>query len=367
MAQEGLDALIVAGKGHWWTGRGYFRYFTDFHLWGHDGLLLIPLEGDPGLTLSSYAVAERIARRGWVTDCRGDVDLVPRMAEMIREKGLTHATIGIAGLRWIIPAGVYDSLRSSLAGVTFVGADDLIDSVRRVKSPLEICQIRELWQVSKASMEHFVEIVEPGRNQRELASEASKVAWTAGARDALIFIGESPDDINPPRDTVVRCDGILRFHMEICGESGHWSEITVTCAYREPSALESKLMESELHAYEAVRRIAKPGVNLKELAQTFETVLGEEGWRVGFPTNHFDFHGQGLDTIETPWFAAAKDWGDTRDRPLEAGTVLSYHPRRDVLPRTAWSTGINEDILITDRGAERLSGEWDLRWRMMGR
>ena len=32
MAAQGLDALLVAGKGHWWTGRGYVRYLTDRRL-----------------------------------------------------------------------------------------------------------------------------------------------------------------------------------------------------------------------------------------------------------------------------------------------------------------------------------------------
>jgi hypothetical protein len=45
--------------------------------------------------------------------------------------------------------------------------------------------------------------------------------------------------------------------------------------------------------------------------------------------------------------------------------VFSYHPRRNTRPHVPWSTGINEDILITDGGAERLSGEWDHRWRVM--
>ena len=55
MQAAGLDAMLVAGKGHWWTGRGYIRYLTDFHLWGHDGILLIPVHGEPALTLSSHA------------------------------------------------------------------------------------------------------------------------------------------------------------------------------------------------------------------------------------------------------------------------------------------------------------------------
>ena len=85
MSKQNLDALLVAGKGHWWTGRGYLRYFTDFHLWGHDGLYLLPLNGEPALTLSSPAVAERIGARGWVTDTRGDVFIVPRMVDAIKE------------------------------------------------------------------------------------------------------------------------------------------------------------------------------------------------------------------------------------------------------------------------------------------
>ena len=86
LAQAGLDALLVAGKGHWWTGRGYLRYPTDFHLWGHDGLLLIPLHGEPSLALTSHAVAQRIAARGWIEDVAGDVYLVPRTARSVQER-----------------------------------------------------------------------------------------------------------------------------------------------------------------------------------------------------------------------------------------------------------------------------------------
>ena len=365
MEQAGLNALLVAGKGHWWTGRGYLRYLTDFHLWGHDGLLLLPFEDEPVLTLTSYAVAERIGNRGWVTDTRGDVYLVPNMVEAIKEKGLKQAKIGIAGLRWILPAGAYLQLLEALPEATFVDSDELLNSVRMIRSPLEIQQTRELWDLSKAAMERFVEVLEPGKSQRELAAEASRLVLAGGGRDILVFIGERPGDSNPPRDIPVRCDDILRYHMEICGTSGHWSEITVTCAFRQPTELELKLMDSELRAYDRIREIAGPSVRLSDLASTFEQTLIEDGWELGPATNHFDFHGQGMDTIEHPWFAAAPGWGASQDMELEAGMVFSYHPRRIVRPQVAWGTGINEDILITENGVDRLSGEWNLRWRVM--
>ncbi|HBY96013.1 MAG TPA: hypothetical protein DEP84_19005 [Chloroflexi bacterium] len=363
MAREGLEALIVAGKGHWWTGRGYIRYLTDFHLWGHDGLILLPLSGEPVMTLTSYAVAERIANRGWISDVRGDVYLAPKLIAAMKEKGFTKGKVGIAGLRWVMPAGAYLALTEALPNVNFVSADNVIDRVRRVKSPLEIRQIRELWTLSKAAMERFVEVVVPGKSQRELAAEASKVVLTGGGRDILVFISEGAMPSNPPQDVPVRCDDILSYHMEICGESGHWSEITVTCAYREPTELELKLMDSELRAYEEIRKMAKPGARLSDMANTFERALIEDGWALGEPTEHFDFHGQGMDTIEYPWYAADKNWGDSQDTELEAGMVFSYHPRRNVIPAVGRGTGINEDILITEHGVERLSGDWDLRWR----
>ncbi len=369
LAPGRLDALFVAGKGHWWTGRGYFRYFTDFHLWGHDGLLLLPLASDPVLTLSSPAVAARIAARGWVTDTRGDVVVVPKMVDAIKEKGLAKGRIGIAGYRFVLGAGSYEALRAGLPDATFVDADDLIDRIRMVKSPLEIRQERELWGIAKAAMTSFQRALPDARgmSQRELAAEITKPVWVTGARDMLIFISETPGDMVPPDAVPLRCDDKVRFHLEICGETGHWCEITVSCAFTPPHPDEVRLLDDELLAFEETRKIARPGARLSDLAAAFNRVLREQGWTLGRTTTHFHFHGQGMDTIERPWFAEEAPWGQSADWPLEAGTVLSYHPHRDVLPRGRWNTGLNEDILITDGGAERLSVDWDHRWRMLHR
>ena len=365
MQAAGLDAMLVAGKGHWWTGRGYIRYLTDFHLWGHDGILLIPVHGEPALTLSSHAVAQLIARRGWISDAFGDIALVPRAVTFVKSRKLTSARIGVAGMRSIIGAGVLAELRTALPQVNFVDADQLIDQVRMIRSELEIKQITELWDLSKACMERFVEVITPGKSGLGLAAECSRVALEGGARDILAFISEQPGRVEVPDDTLLRCDDITRYHMELCGPSGHWSEITVSCAYRAPTELEDRLMESELRAYAAIRAAARPGATLSQLAALFEQTLLADGWQLGPAPRHFDFHGQGMDAIEAPWFAPEPEWGASQSWPLEAGMTFSYHPNRDVRPLVPWGTGINEDILITPDGAKRFSGEWDLRWRRM--
>ncbi len=365
MAEADLDGLLVAGKGHWWTGRGYFRYFTDFHIWGHDGLIFIPRGDEPFLTFSSAAVAERIAARGWITDVRGDVYIAPRMAAECKARGYGRARIGVAGHQFILGAGTMELLAAEMPAAEFVAADELLNRIRAVKSDLEMQQEVELWTLAKSAMERFVEVLRPGATQRELAAEACRVAWAGGARDILVFIGERPGEHEPPQDVPLRCDDIVRYHMEILGPGGHWCELTVNCAFRAPTESELKLMDSELLAFERIRAAARPGARLSDLARVFEDTLQEQGWTLGAPTQHFDFHGQGMDTIEYPWFSAAAGWGSSQNWPLEAGMVFSYHPRRNLVNGPAWSTGINEDIRITPTGAETFSGDWSHRWRPM--
>ena len=112
-----------------------------------------------------------------------------------------------------------------------------------------------------------------------------------------------------------------------------------------------------------MRAAAGPGVRLADLATRFEETLVEDGWELGDATRHFDFHGQGMDVIELPWFAAEQPWGATGDRQLEPGTIVSYHPRRNVVPAVGWAPGISDNLLVTDEGAEWLSGDWSHEWR----
>ena len=367
MAAAELDALVFAGKGHWWTGRGAFRYLTDFHLWGHDGLILLPLEGDPSMVLNSPAVAEKIARRGWISEHHGHPYLAPVMHQLIERHGLSAGRIGLVGERFIIGAGVRDELTSGLPSAKFSNADLLFDRIRAIKSPLELAQERELWPLVMSAMEHFQAIVEAGVSGSEIAAEVTKPLWAAGARDILIFMGEEPGDVSLPQPEPLRCDDKTRFHLEVCGPSGHWCEVTLNLAWRPPSADETRLMNAEIAAFEAIRAAARPGVRLSALAALFEKGMREYGFEIDGETQHFDIHGQGMDTIEYPWFAQATPWGQTQDWPLEAGMVFSYHPRRRLVGYRGWGTGLNEDIVITEQGAERLSGGWDQSWRPMKR
>ncbi len=85
-----MDGLLIVGKRHYWIGRGAIRYLTDFYLWAHDTLLLIPVDSAPAMTANSHSVAQRVAKCGWAEDVRGDYRLVRGIADAVREKGLAQ-------------------------------------------------------------------------------------------------------------------------------------------------------------------------------------------------------------------------------------------------------------------------------------
>lgn len=357
MENEGLDVLLIAGKGHGWTGRGYFRWLTDFHLWGHDAVILFPLEGDPMLSITSAALGRMIAQtKGWITDCRGDWYVTPKIVEELKQRRLDKGRIGVAGHDFIIGAGAFNILKEGLPAATLVNADMLMNRVRAIRSPLEIQQYRELWTVSKAAMERFVTHLEPGMTQLEASMESVRYIHQNGARDYLILINGKV-----PGEEIVEWEDVLSYHMEICNASSHYNELTVTLSFRDQTQEEAKLHEDEFAAYDAIQRAAKPGVTLGELFQLFEDHLRESGWELSdTPLQHYEFHGQGMDWIEWPTFSPDDPSG--HKTKLEAGMVLNYHPAAN-LTKSVSAAGINDQILITSEGAQRLSGDWDMRWR----
>lgn len=359
MAKDNLVALIVGGHGASFT-RGYIRYFSDAHMWAGDSLIIIPLDGEPVHVLVANADAS-MPDKLWIPDYRKNPNPHDEIVSVMKQRGITKGRVGIGGFDKVITVGAYETLRNSFPNISFVNSDMLVDRVRARKSALEIRQIREHLNFSRKAMDKFVEIASPEITEREAAAEVVKVARVGGIWDDLTKIQVSGVSVLP-RDIALDCSDLLGFHLEICGPSGHWSELNVTCAFREPTAAETGLLKTELRAFEEVCKMAKPGVTLGEFATAFEQAIVEDGWKLGEPEWHYFLHGQGMDSIEWPYYTRMLE--ENRDVPLEEGMVFSYHPHRDTVP-SAGNPRVFDDIVITETGAERLSGDWDLGWRIM--
>ena len=363
MAKHDLYALIIGGKGHWWTGRGYFRYLTDFHLWGHDGLIYFPVEGEPYLVLSSDAVAKKIGRRGWIENCEGSLDIGEKLLTFIDKKEIKNQKIGIVGEENIISYKDLHTIKDNLK-IETVSATAILDKVKMVKTEWEVNEIYKLWELAKYTMNQFqdnvLEYHSKNKTKIELSSDVTKILWENGIRDLLIFYGDEIDKYSHPTNEKINIENKIRYHLEICGPSGHWLEITKNLAFKKIHDTEQKIMNDELSVFDEMLKYMKPSVSLKQAGMFYEKVLSELGYEM-HRQNSFDFHGQGLDTIEMPFYNSIIP-NDSEDWDLKENVSISYHPKRLSLNKGIWSTGINEDILVTGNGSVKFSKDWNHNW-----
>ena len=363
MAKHDLYALIIGGKGHWWTGRGYFRFLTDFHLWGHDGLIYFPVEGEPYLVLSSDAVAKKIGRRGWIENCEGSLDIGEKLLKFIDKKEIKGQKIGIVGEENIISYKDLHTIKDNLK-IETVSATAILDKVKMVKTEWEVNEIYKLWELAKYTMNQFQDNVLQYHNKNkskiELSSDVTKILWGNGIRDLLIFYGDEIDKYSHPTNEKINIENKIRYHLEICGPSGHWLEITKNLAFKNIHDTEQKIMNDELSVFDEMLKYMKPSVSLKQAGLFYEKVLSELGYEM-HRQNSFDFHGQGLDTIEMPFYNSIIP-NDSEDWDLKENVSISYHPKRLSLDKGIWSTGINEDILVTGNGSVKFSKDWNHNW-----
>ena len=363
MVKHDLYALIIGGKGHWWTGRGYFRYLTDFHLWGHDGLIYFPVEGEPYLVLSSDAVAKKIGRRGWIENCEGSLDIGEKLLKFIDKKEIKGQKIGIVGEENIISYKDLHTIKDNLK-IETVSATAILDKVKMVKTEWEVNEIYKLWELAKYTMNQFqdnvLEYHNKNKSKIELSSDVTKILWENGIRDLLIFYGDEIDKYSHPTNEKINIENKIRYHLEICGPSGHWLEITKNLAFKNIHDTEQKIMNDELSVFDEMLKYMKPSVSLKQAGLFYEKVLSELGYEM-HRQNSFDFHGQGLDTIEMPFYNSIIP-NDSEDWDLKENVSISYHPKRLLLNKGIWSTGINEDILVTGNGSVKFSKDWNHNW-----
>jgi Xaa-Pro aminopeptidase len=366
MQKNDIYALIIGGKGHWWTGRGYFRYLTDFHLWGHDGLIYFPIDEEPSLVLTSNAVANKISKRGWVNNCSGGLELGKELYNKLDIKKIRNKKIGIVGSESIIPHGVLNDLYEKLDIKNIVNATDLFDKVKMAKTEWEIKQIKNLWMLAQDTMvlfqDNIVGYSNNNKSQLEICSDINKVLWENGVRDLLVFYGDKLGSYQHPTNRKINIKDKVRYHLEICGPSGHWLEITLNLAFKKINNYELRLMSDELEIFDNMLNCFNENTNLEIMANKYEKFVSRYKYEISGSVNSFDFHGQGLDTIEKPYYN--KDiYNSSQNWKLENNTVISYHPKRVITPNNIWTTGINEDIYIKKNKAVKFSRDWNHNWR----
>lgn len=372
MDRHGLDALLVTGD----FSAGMNYYYLSGHLprdyqlnYSRPHVMVLPKDGEPFLWIYGINV-ENAKAQSWVDDVRAyDPPFSGEaLATALKEQGLGAATIGVelgVDQRLFIPLAEYRALEAALPDASFVDAAPVIWQLRMIKSETEVRYITEADRINATALESGFADTSPGDSEVDVARHIGVRMVEAGAvrppyGQILVVshaksrkLGHTSRMLGPLEEFRLE-PGDLLFVDSGAVVGGYWGEFNRMAVVGEPSETQRRHHRNIVEIVErSIAEALRPGVSYRqviELMVGFYRELGydeEQFWNyLGPPYMHL-CHGIGLASSEPPFVRH-----DSED-VLETSMVVSCEA---YLRDDGMTYGTESDVLITDDGAEVLSG-----------
>ena len=262
MAKRGLDAMLLYGSGL--NGCGHPTYLSNYIVkLPFSALVVLPREGEPALMFEGAARGRAAAQATtWIEDVRPCWNMAGTCLDVLADRGLTAATIGLAGLPRLVPHAEWSTLAAGLARATLVQAEDIVDGQRAIKSPREIAQVRHASSIVEQALASVAREPVPADEAR-LAALVMREARMRGAEDIRLLIarpGEAEWAFRPAGEVALRQSDTLCVHLGASWER-YWSESIHTFVVR-AGRLDSAVSEELEKRFRTIVAAATPGTKV---------------------------------------------------------------------------------------------------------
>jgi Xaa-Pro aminopeptidase len=356
MRERGIDAMFVPpssdleyltgmerdlpsfgqhGYAHGWVAGAFIvpgqeplfvlpRMVVAFHLWGVEPPRCVTVnEADDGSAL--FAKAAR------------SLGPIARLGVGARTWGETMIEIGDA-----------------LPGAELVNGTPLVNTLRRVKSPLEIELMTAACRIVDGTMAAVTPLVQPGVTMSELSEAVEHEMRMRGSRTPsfpthMFSFGypESHDSQAPSGLEPIREGEAVMFDFGAVHASGYSSDFGRTIVCGEPPARYAEAYAVMLAAQEAGRAAAVPGALCREVNAACRAPIEEAG--LGEYFRHRMGHGIGLDVHEEPYISVEDS------TPLEPGMTFTDEP--SILWPEHFAVRC-EDVVVCAEGGGRVLNDY---------
>ncbi|ANX11654.1 Xaa-Pro peptidase family protein [Fictibacillus sp. WQ 8-8] len=361
MEENAMDAVILTTKEN-------TRYFTGYQLivWGSGiskpACAIITKDGEVTM-VSGYSNREALKVTTWVEDLRiwdplGRDDAITNLPDAIYDvltkKGLAKGKIGMetgVGFRIHMNTTDYSKLMGHLQDAAIIDAGPSIWDLRAIKSELEISHMKNVCNINIKAYEKALNSIYPGMTELELFREISKAMFEFGA-DEVFPLGiragaERYTQSNcPPSERPIEKGEIILIDGGP-GCKGYYSDIIREAIIGQPSDRQKELYDFSVAACEKGLEFIKPGVTAGEVCQVVDEFVDAHGYGKYYETRGWVGHSIGVSIHEMPTFELGSEL------ILKSGMVFAIEPAF-YEEGEGWF-GIEENILITDKGYELLT------------
>jgi Xaa-Pro dipeptidase len=243
------------------------------------------------------------------------------------------------------------SLLQAAGGETlFEAADTILARLRMQKDAYEIEQMRAAVKIAQKALLATFGVIKPGMSEREIAAELTMQIYRNGSDAELPFnpiVSAGPNGANPhatPTNRLLVPGDLLVIDWG-ASTNGYFSDLTRTFAIGDVDPELTHIVEVVCEANAVAREIAAPGVSAGNVDQAARQVIEKAGYGEFFI--HRTGHGLGMETHEPPYIRSGNAL------ILEPGMTFTIEPGIYLPGKNG--VRIEDDMVITDRGAESLS------------
>jgi Xaa-Pro aminopeptidase len=358
IAGAGLDLVIAYADDHAVAGPGHARYLADFAPHFEPVCILVAAAGEPLLLsgpetetfaqLTARVKDVRVVREFTHPDEEYPYTTLVSLRDIIAEAsepaGAPLRRVGLAGLE-LMPVKIHQALKQALDGVELVDAENLVSSLRAIKSQAEQAVIRHAYRIAQAGMQAAFDAIHEGATERDVAAAAEFAMRSLGSEgmgiDTIVASGPNTRPILArTRLRELQRDELILLTLAPRYE-GYHAAIGRPLVTGEPPNEVRHAMEVAVAAQKAAMEAMRPGTPGSEVEGAARRVVEAAG--LGEYFLYCGVHSVGVIEFEPPIF------GPGNHDPLQTDMVLSI----DVpLFHAPWGGLRYEDgYLITEAGA----------------
>jgi Xaa-Pro aminopeptidase len=382
-AERGLDALVVWSRG----GTSVDFYGDVFYLANHHSPfppnqdtpqwsarsysgLVLPAEGDPVLVVD---LPEFDPDQLHVDDIRSTLHVPQGVAQVLRERGLDGARLGLSGRDTLLLSHLLHMQGELGHELHFEPADDILERMRMVKSPAELELIRRAAEVGVGWVRTMMEAVEPGRTEGEVIGDGLRYLAANGGfpYDAAIASGSRSQYFFsrfgiPTWDAQWKIERGDLVHIDAWAAiDGYYTDfVRSTVAGRQPTDEQRELLEGAVTMIDHIIEAVRPGVTIGEL------YARGSAWMVD---NGFGEHRARLDSSGTDFGNLFPAFGHSFGAGLEPPWIIDGEPTiveenmclaiEALLGRPGvGGAGFEHNVIVGADGCEVITASCPSRW-----
>lgn len=242
-------------------------------------------------------------------------------------------------------------LKGALPRASLTAVDDLLSTLRQIKTPAEVARIREIGRAAQRIARDSLADAGAGTTERELAHAIQEAYGAAGGDHlTMLVVGSGPRSaaVNaPPTNRALEPGDIVR--IDIIGTKGnYYSDVARTAVVGAPTGEQQRVYDLLSEVHHSMLSELAPGVSTSDVYGRYRAAMEA----AGLPPYHFVGHGLGISLHEEPFCRAQGSI------TLQPGMVLCIEPL--TLLDGRFGIQLEDEVLITDTGCELITEDTGL-------